>query len=83
VVYAKAQRRLGGGCYSRNPYSVAAGRTRDSPPLAKNLPPTPRNFVRIVDLNEAGDCPTSDPTELESGSQPVCGEVGVATFSIR
>jgi glyoxylase-like metal-dependent hydrolase (beta-lactamase superfamily II) len=32
------------------------------------LPPTPPNFVRIVDLNEAGEFPTSDPTDLEAGA---------------
>ena len=36
--------------------------------VTSNLPPTPPNFVRIVDLNEAGDFPTSDPTELEAGA---------------
>ena len=36
--------------------------------VTSNLPPTPPNFVRIVDLNEAGDCPTSDPAELEAGA---------------
>jgi glyoxylase-like metal-dependent hydrolase (beta-lactamase superfamily II) len=36
--------------------------------VTSNLPPTPPNFVRIVALNEAGDFPTSDPTELEAGA---------------
>jgi hypothetical protein len=37
--------------------------------ITANLPPTPPNhFIRIVDLNEAGDFPTSDPTELEAGA---------------
>src|SRR5688572_20316840 len=36
--------------------------------VTSNLPPTPPNFVRIVDLNEAGDFPTGDPTELEAGA---------------
>jgi glyoxylase-like metal-dependent hydrolase (beta-lactamase superfamily II) len=36
--------------------------------VTANLPPTPPNFVRIVDLNEAGDFPTGDPTELEAGA---------------
>jgi glyoxylase-like metal-dependent hydrolase (beta-lactamase superfamily II) len=36
--------------------------------LTSNLPPTPPNFVRIVDLNEAGDFPTGDPTDLEAGA---------------
>jgi glyoxylase-like metal-dependent hydrolase (beta-lactamase superfamily II) len=36
--------------------------------VTSNLPPTPSNFVRIVALNEAGDFPASDPTELEAGA---------------
>jgi hypothetical protein len=36
--------------------------------VTSNLPPTPPNFVRIVELNEAGDSPTSDPTDLEAGA---------------
>ena len=36
--------------------------------VTSHLPPTPLNFVRIVALNEAGDFPTSDPTELEAGA---------------
>jgi glyoxylase-like metal-dependent hydrolase (beta-lactamase superfamily II)/rhodanese-related sulfurtransferase len=36
--------------------------------VTSHLPPTPPNFVRIVDLNEAGDFPTGDPTELEAGA---------------
>jgi glyoxylase-like metal-dependent hydrolase (beta-lactamase superfamily II) len=36
--------------------------------VTANLPPTPPNFVRIVDLNEAGDFPPGDPTELEAGA---------------
>jgi hypothetical protein len=32
------------------------------------LPPTPPNFVRIVDLNEAGEFPTGDPADLEAGA---------------
>jgi glyoxylase-like metal-dependent hydrolase (beta-lactamase superfamily II) len=35
--------------------------------VTSNLPPTPPNFMRIVDLNEAGEPTTSDPTELEAG----------------
>jgi glyoxylase-like metal-dependent hydrolase (beta-lactamase superfamily II) len=35
--------------------------------VASKLPPTPPNFVRIVELNEAGELPT-DPTELEAGA---------------
>jgi glyoxylase-like metal-dependent hydrolase (beta-lactamase superfamily II) len=33
-----------------------------------NLPPTPPNFARIVALNEAGEFPASDPTDLEAGA---------------
>jgi glyoxylase-like metal-dependent hydrolase (beta-lactamase superfamily II) len=33
-----------------------------------NLPPTPPNFSRIVDLNEAGDLSIGDPTDLEAGA---------------
>jgi glyoxylase-like metal-dependent hydrolase (beta-lactamase superfamily II) len=36
--------------------------------VTSQLPPTPPNFVRIVDLNEAGEFPTSDPTDLETGA---------------
>jgi glyoxylase-like metal-dependent hydrolase (beta-lactamase superfamily II)/rhodanese-related sulfurtransferase len=36
--------------------------------VTSHLPPTPPNFVRIVALNEAGDFPTSDATELEAGA---------------
>ena len=36
--------------------------------VTSKLPPTPPNFVRIVDLNEAGELPTSDPTDLEAGA---------------
>lgn len=36
--------------------------------VTSNLPATPPNFVRIVELNEAGEFPTSDPTELEAGA---------------
>ena len=36
--------------------------------VTSHLPPTPPNFLRIVALNEAGDFPTSDPTELEAGA---------------
>jgi glyoxylase-like metal-dependent hydrolase (beta-lactamase superfamily II) len=32
------------------------------------LPPPPPNFGRIVELNEAGEFPTSDPTDLEAGA---------------
>jgi glyoxylase-like metal-dependent hydrolase (beta-lactamase superfamily II) len=36
--------------------------------VTARLPPTPPNFVRIVDLNEAGEFPTSDPTDIEAGA---------------
>ena len=36
--------------------------------VTSNLPATPSNFVRIVELNEAGEFPTGDPTELEAGA---------------
>jgi glyoxylase-like metal-dependent hydrolase (beta-lactamase superfamily II) len=36
--------------------------------VTSNLPPTPPNFARIVELNEAGEFPTGDPTELEAGA---------------
>jgi glyoxylase-like metal-dependent hydrolase (beta-lactamase superfamily II) len=36
--------------------------------VTSNLPPTPPNFVRIVDLNEAGDFSAGDPAELEAGA---------------
>jgi glyoxylase-like metal-dependent hydrolase (beta-lactamase superfamily II) len=35
--------------------------------VTSNLPPTPPNFTRIVDLNETGDF-SGDPTELEAGA---------------
>jgi glyoxylase-like metal-dependent hydrolase (beta-lactamase superfamily II) len=36
--------------------------------LTSRLPPTPPNFVRIVELNEAGAMPDGDPTDLEAGA---------------
>ena len=36
--------------------------------LTSCLPPTPPNFARIVALNEAGEFPTDDPTDLEAGA---------------
>jgi hypothetical protein len=36
--------------------------------VTSHLPPTPRNFGRIVDFNEAGDFPSGDPTDLEAGA---------------
>ena len=36
--------------------------------LLARIPPTPPNHRRIVELNEAGLMPDSDPTELEAGA---------------
>jgi glyoxylase-like metal-dependent hydrolase (beta-lactamase superfamily II) len=36
--------------------------------ITSNLPPTPPNFIRIVELNESGDLPGIDPTDLEAGA---------------
>ena len=36
--------------------------------VTSKLPPTPPNFVRIVELNEAGEFPTSDATDPEAGA---------------
>jgi glyoxylase-like metal-dependent hydrolase (beta-lactamase superfamily II)/rhodanese-related sulfurtransferase len=36
--------------------------------VTSKLPPTPPNFVRIVELNESGDVPGIDPTDLEAGA---------------
>jgi glyoxylase-like metal-dependent hydrolase (beta-lactamase superfamily II) len=36
--------------------------------VTSHLPPTPPNFARIVEFNEAGEFPDSDPTELEAGA---------------
>ena len=36
--------------------------------LLARLPPTPPNHHRIVELNEMGQLPDSDPTELEAGA---------------
>ena len=36
--------------------------------VTSNLPPTPPNFVRIIELNEAGELPAGDPTDLEAGA---------------
>jgi hypothetical protein len=32
------------------------------------VPPTPPNFASIVALNEAGEQPDGDPTDLEAGA---------------
>ncbi len=36
--------------------------------VVSRLPPTPPNYVRIVELNEAGELPSGDPTDLEAGA---------------
>jgi len=36
--------------------------------VTSKLPPTPPNFVRIVELNEAGEFPSGDATDLEAGA---------------
>jgi len=36
--------------------------------ILTRIPPTPPNHQRIVELNEAGLFPNSDPTELEAGA---------------
>jgi len=36
--------------------------------VVSRLPDTPPNFARIVELNEAGELPAGDPTELEAGA---------------
>ncbi len=36
--------------------------------VVSRLPETPPNFARIVELNEAGELPVDDPTELEGGA---------------
>lgn len=36
--------------------------------VVSRLPETPPNFSRIVELNEAGQLPDGDPTELEAGA---------------
>jgi hypothetical protein len=36
--------------------------------VTSHLPPTPANFARIIDLNEAGESPAGDPTDLEAGA---------------
>jgi glyoxylase-like metal-dependent hydrolase (beta-lactamase superfamily II)/rhodanese-related sulfurtransferase len=35
--------------------------------LVSRLPETPPNFERIIELNESGELPAADPTELEAG----------------
>src|SRR5579864_8506783 len=36
--------------------------------ILSRIPPTPPNYVRIVELNEAGTMPEGDPTDLEAGA---------------
>lgn len=36
--------------------------------VTSSLPPTPPNFVRIVELNESGEVPSMDLTDLEAGA---------------
>jgi glyoxylase-like metal-dependent hydrolase (beta-lactamase superfamily II) len=36
--------------------------------VTSNLPPTPPNFSSIVELNESGELPIGDPTDLEAGA---------------
>jgi glyoxylase-like metal-dependent hydrolase (beta-lactamase superfamily II)/rhodanese-related sulfurtransferase len=36
--------------------------------ILNRIPPTPPNYVRIVELNEAGAMPEGDPTDLEAGA---------------
>jgi glyoxylase-like metal-dependent hydrolase (beta-lactamase superfamily II)/rhodanese-related sulfurtransferase len=36
--------------------------------VLSRIPPTPPNFERIVELNESGELPREDPTELEAGA---------------
>lgn len=36
--------------------------------ILDRIPPTPPNFSRIVELNEAGVLPEGDPTDLEAGA---------------
>jgi hypothetical protein len=40
--------------------------------VTSQLPPTPPNFARIIEQNEAGDLPSGDPTDLEAGANR-CG----------
>ncbi|HEX5498554.1 MAG TPA: MBL fold metallo-hydrolase [Thermomicrobiales bacterium] len=36
--------------------------------ILARIPPTPPNHARIVDLNERGEMPADDPTDLEAGA---------------
>jgi glyoxylase-like metal-dependent hydrolase (beta-lactamase superfamily II) len=36
--------------------------------ILQRIPPTPPNYTRIVEMNETGVLPESDPTDLEAGA---------------
>ena len=36
--------------------------------ILARIPPTPPNHAQIVALNEAGEMPDGDPTDLEAGA---------------
>jgi glyoxylase-like metal-dependent hydrolase (beta-lactamase superfamily II) len=36
--------------------------------ITARIPPTPPNYRRVVELNEAGQLPEGDPTDLEAGA---------------
>ena len=36
--------------------------------ILSHIPPAPSNFERIIDLNESGESPAEDPTDLEAGA---------------
>jgi glyoxylase-like metal-dependent hydrolase (beta-lactamase superfamily II) len=36
--------------------------------VVARVPPAPPNFIQIVALNEAGEFPSGDPTDLEAGA---------------
>jgi glyoxylase-like metal-dependent hydrolase (beta-lactamase superfamily II) len=36
--------------------------------ILNRIPPTPPNYIRIVELNQAGIMPEGDPTDLEAGA---------------
>ena len=36
--------------------------------ILSRIPPTPPNYLKIVQLNEAGTIPEGDPNDLESGA---------------
>ena len=43
-------------------------RTRSWTAILARIPPTPPNHAQIVALNEAGELPDGDPTDLEAGA---------------